>query len=245
MSARGRLQWSLASTVVAAVLLAPPASATAPVVGSPLPGFELPLAWSGPVEAAWYEDGEMRLEVTGPGYDFVLGPIGVSAETRYDFQQYAIDPLPAVGTYTVTASHWDGTESHLDLVHGPPAERRCGRQPGRWPSCPRGLARPPAHTLEFGRPPAGVLVVGVDTTAGCLYLGAELTPGTVTSCTLYWEPELGEHMITVTEVGAETFVLSGFRVDPHLSIESASVFPDRFYPYARDGYRDGQCCGSP
>jgi hypothetical protein len=51
-------------------------------------------------------------------------------------------------------------------------------------------------------------------------------------------PDVGSHTIVVEEAGVETFVFSGFEVEPLLSVAGLSVAPYRFYPYVRDGYRD-------
>ena len=230
---------SLVLAVLVASIFASPAVATPPLIlFEPKTGVELPLGWTGPVEIYWEEEGEMKLEVTGPGYSFALAPITVTADDRFRVQGYTIDPLPAVGTYSITAGRADGSETSSTWFVVPPPNDATIVTPIDGGAVLFGWRGPLRIRWDSITHPQSAYVVGVDGTPACGYAGSELTPGTVTTCTLGWVPDLGSHTISVEEPGVETFLLSGFEVEPHLSVAALSAAPYRFYPYVRDGYRD-------
>ena len=199
---------------------------------------EVALGFQGPVEVEWSEEGEMKLEVAGPGYGFVLAPITVTAEEQRSIQQYWIDPLLTSGTYTITAGRADGSETSSISITLPPLNVAAVLSPVDGAAVAYGWRGPLRIRWDSIKHPGAFYVVGVDGAPACVYGGAALSPGAVTSCTLDWTPPLGEHSITVEEVGVETFVLTSFTVEPNLALVGLSAAPYRFYPYVRDSYRD-------
>lgn len=228
---------SLVLVALVAFVFAPPAVAEPPLIASPPYGFEVELGYSGPVEVIWAESGEMRLEIVGPEYSFLVSPITVDVGAGSALQQYPIDPLPSYGTYTITAGRADGTEeSSVSFTVPPPNDATLvspteGGAVLGWQGPVRIRWNSIAH-------PQATYIVGLDSTAACVYAGSDLTPGTVTSCMLYWAPDLGPHTVVVQEAGGETLLLGDFNVEPPMALVSLSVAPSRFYPYVRDGYRD-------
>jgi hypothetical protein len=232
----------LRPVVIAAIALAACAytsnvGAVPPVIQSPTAG-DIERGFTGPVTVTWNEAGDMKIVVAGPQPQQTI-PVTVQADpappTTAD---YAINPLNAPGTYTITASRADGADAASVVVVVrvnsatilAPTNGSYRFHPWRGPLRVRWASVSQAdHTYS----------VWLDGNEVCSFLGSDLSPGEVTSCMLPSPAALGTREVTAVDATeGDLLDLATVGIVLHLGITSLRVSPERFFPYVRDGYRD-------
>jgi FlgD Ig-like domain len=232
--------FALVLTVI--LVLAPGAQAVAPVLVSPVDGTEVPSGFTGPVQVAWQEAGEMKIEVTGPqpGQTILSA---VTPEQVGGTAEYTIGPLTAAGTYTIAAGRADGTEPLAQVAvtvpePPPPPNEALVIAPAHEASVLQGWRGPIKVRWRSVARPGATYSVFLGDRRVCSFKGGVLTPGEVTSCMLGFTPGVGARRISVVEAGAEVIDRSTVNIKPHLRILSRSASPLVFWPFVRDSYRD-------
>jgi hypothetical protein len=158
--------------------------------------------------------------------------------------EYAINPLTAPGTYTITAGRTDGSEqtSVQVTVPAPPVPNSADIvAPADNAFVLSGWSGPIRVRWDSISDPEATYVVRIESTDVCSFVGSDLSPGAITSCTLPSAPGLGTWSIFVVAIGSggeEIIDVSSVNVEPHLARPGVSISPARFYPYVRDGFRD-------